>query len=186
LSFNKAWVASCVTTPKQDDIQKSNTAIYDINTRKWLNIDTSEVETNWISNIIQQSTKKKTEELSHAYLDLVITDASKRADILCRYINGGATEPAEIWKDLGNPDQQTRATIRALCKAEFDLDANLIFSENSEGQMNEEQPAYKQPTRENRRTHSDTIEPLIRKIVAEDNHIKKCIEEIESKLAEIS
>jgi hypothetical protein len=182
LSFNKAWVASCVTAPKQENIQKSNAAIYDINCRKWLNLDTSRVETSWISRVIQQSTTKRKDELGQAYLDLVITDISKKASTLYKYINGGATEPREIWRDLGDPNQQTRAIIKTLCKSEFSVDVSVVLGENGGSSFNEEPPMCKQRMGETGHKEPHVAESLIKRIAVEENRIKKCIETVESKL----
>jgi len=182
LSFNRAWVASCVAAPKQGSIQRSNVAIYDINGRKWLNIDTSEVETNWIGRVIQQATAKGKDELCQAYLDLIITDVSKKASTVYRYIDGGATEPAEIWTDLGDVDQQTKKIIKALCKAEFNLDINQVLNENGSNLVEKEPPTGKQHAEKARRKGTDAVEALIERITVEENRIKKCIEAIRSTL----
>jgi hypothetical protein len=183
LRFNKAWVASCVTTPKQESVQRSNVAIYDINCRRWLNVDTARIEIDWIGKVIQQALAKKRDELSQAYLDLVISDVWKKASTLFRYVNGGTTENNEIWSDLGNPDRQTKKIIKTLCKAEFNLDVNQLLNENDNDSLGEESPKGRQQLEKAKSRRSDTVEAIIERIVNEENHLKKCVEAIMSELA---
>jgi hypothetical protein len=183
LRFSKAWVASCVTTPKQESVQRSNVAIYDINCRKWLNVDTAKIEIDWIGKVIQQALAKKSDELSQAYLDLVITDVWKKASTLYKYVLGGTTENIEIWTDLGKPDQQTKKIIKILCKAEFNLDVNQVLNENDNNSLAEESLARKQQLDKAKSRRSDTVEAIIERIVNEENDIRKCVEAIRSELA---
>jgi hypothetical protein len=183
LRFNEAWVASCVTAPKQESVQRSNVAIYDINCHKWLNVDTAKIEIDWIGKVIRQALAKKRDELSQAYLDLVIFDVWKKASSLCRYANGGTTESIEIWTDLGNPDRQTKKIIKTLCKAEFNLDVNQVLNENDNNSLEEESPKGEQQPEKAKNGRSDTVEAIIERIVNEENHLRKCIEAIRSELA---
>jgi hypothetical protein len=175
LGFDRGWVASCVLTPKQEEIQKSNVAIYEANEKRWLNIDPSEVKTEWIKSVIDQAMAKKDDELAHAYLDLVITQEAKKASTLHKYLCNGLKEDKEIWRDLGEPDNDEEEIIASLCRSEHNIDTHFVFS-NTAREAVEKQSRQVLPAEIHAPRNRNTVKKLIQRITEEEERLKKSIE----------
>jgi hypothetical protein len=181
LQFKKAWVASCVAIPQQEKVQKSNVAIYDVNSGKWFNIDKSEIDTKWCTTIIQEAMTKSNDELLQAYLDFAVRTLSNKASALYRYVCGGVNNQVEIWADLGEPTTEERKAITCLCKAEFNIDVTQLLQTAKSTTKEIAAPRRERP-RNRDINQSQMVEKLVTRMALEEKRIRECLEDAKSRL----
>jgi hypothetical protein len=181
LHFRKAWVGNCMTLPRQDRVQTSNVAIYDINANKWLNVDTTGIDTTWSAALIREAVNKKGDELIQAFLNYVITSISTKATALCSYISAGISNPSDVWRDVGEPSGEEREVISSLCKAEFNIDASMVLKA-----MNNPPRAEAKHLNGTHETEDENrfgrAEKLAAMMAAEERRIRGCLEAVRSRL----
>jgi hypothetical protein len=181
LHFKKAWVASSMTIPQQDQIRASNVAIYDVNGNKWLNIDRSRIDTAWSANLIREAETKKNDDLIQAFLNYAITYISNKASALCNYISGGTTSQDEIWRDIGEPSDEERKVITSLCRAEFNTDVAQVFQRSISSIKSISKPLNEIHGAQDI-DRSSTVGKLVVRLAAEERRMKECLDTIRSRL----
>jgi hypothetical protein len=127
-NFDTGWVASCVSLPEEEELGKRNVAVYDLNNRKWLNVDIVKTRC-WLM-------EKLLSEVSHYGESREIILSGKlrllalQAEFFWELLSGGVTDPEILFDLVSCREAEDAQIILALCKKDYHLNPlSIIDSE---------------------------------------------------------
>jgi hypothetical protein len=127
-SFDTGWVASCVSLPPEQELNKHNVAAYDLNNRVWLNVDIVKTRCWLMGNLISEASRypDSTELILSGKLKLLASQAEFFEELL----SSGVTDPNILFDLVGCREAEDAQIILALCKKDYHLNPlSLIDSE---------------------------------------------------------
>ncbi|WXG41445.1 MAG: hypothetical protein WED07_11880 [Candidatus Freyarchaeum deiterrae] len=127
-SFDTGWVASCVSLPDEKELSKHNVAVYDLNNRKWLNVDVAKTRCWLMENLLS--------EASHYTESIEIILSGKlrllalQAEFFWELLSNGVTDPEILFNLVDCREGEDAQIILSLCKKDYHLNPiNIIDSE---------------------------------------------------------
>ncbi|MEM3587756.1 MAG: hypothetical protein QXO71_10600 [Candidatus Jordarchaeaceae archaeon] len=124
-NFDAGWVASCVSLPDERKLNEHNVAVYDLNNRKWLNVDIVRTRCWLMENILLEALHypDHIETVLSGKLRLLAMQAEFFWELLC----SGVTDPEVLFSLVGCRKSEDAQIILALCKKDYHLNPLSII-----------------------------------------------------------
>ncbi len=131
-TLDKGWVASCVSLPDEQVLNKHNVAVYDLNNREWLNVDVVRMRCWLMGNLISEAYRY------NGSVDTVLSGKLRllalQAEFYWELLNSGITDPVILFDLVGCREAEDAQIILSLVKKDYHLNPlSLIDSEALKG-----------------------------------------------------
>lgn len=127
-SFDTGWVASCVSLPDEKVLSKHNVAVYDLNNRKWLNVDVVKTRCWLMENLLSEASRYA--ESIEIVLSGKLRLLALQAEFFWELLSSSVTDPEILFDLVGCREAEDAQIILSLCKKDYHLNPlSIIDSE---------------------------------------------------------